>query len=105
MDALYRKSLRVSSAAKGDLGAGKIVNLQSNDAGERAMRYRSAAAGRAVGSSRNGAVASTASFPTSPLCSQALDAANLFAHGEHAGCVPCALAWLAKLGPAAIGPS
>ncbi|PRW61038.1 multidrug resistance-associated 1 isoform X8 [Chlorella sorokiniana] len=32
VDALYRKSLRVSSAAKGDLGAGKIVNLQSNDA-------------------------------------------------------------------------
>ncbi|PRW33949.1 ABC transporter isoform A [Chlorella sorokiniana] len=30
--ALYRKSLRVSSAAKGDLGVGKIVNLQSNDA-------------------------------------------------------------------------
>ena len=45
MDALYRKSLRVSSAAKGDLGAGKIVNLQSNDAGERAMCYRSEAAG------------------------------------------------------------
>lgn len=34
MDALYRKSLRVSSAAKGDMGAGKIQNLQSNDAGE-----------------------------------------------------------------------
>lgn len=34
VDALYRKSLRVSSAAKGEMGAGKIVNLQSNDAGE-----------------------------------------------------------------------
>ena len=34
VDALYRKSLRISSAAKGDLGVGKIVNLQSNDAGE-----------------------------------------------------------------------
>lgn len=33
MDALYRKSLRISAAAKGDMGAGKIVNLQSNDAG------------------------------------------------------------------------
>lgn len=32
VDMLYRKSLRVSSAAKGQLGAGKIVNLQSNDA-------------------------------------------------------------------------
>jgi hypothetical protein len=34
VDMLYRKSLRVSSAAKGQLGAGKIVNLQSNDACE-----------------------------------------------------------------------
>ncbi|KAI3434886.1 hypothetical protein D9Q98_002940 [Chlorella vulgaris] len=32
VDMLYRKSLRVSSAAKGELGAGTIVNLQSNDA-------------------------------------------------------------------------
>lgn len=57
--------------------------------------------------SRSGALASTASFPTGPLCSQALDAANLFAYGEHTGCVPCAFAryWIVKLGPAAIGPS
>jgi hypothetical protein len=34
VDMLYRKSLRVSSAAKGELGAGTIVNLQSNDACE-----------------------------------------------------------------------
>ncbi|EFN56982.1 hypothetical protein CHLNCDRAFT_143584 [Chlorella variabilis] len=32
VDMLYRKSLRISAAAKGELGAGKIVNLQSNDA-------------------------------------------------------------------------
>lgn len=35
VDMLYRKSLRISAAAKGELGAGKIVNLQSNDAGGR----------------------------------------------------------------------
>lgn len=28
VDMLYRKSLRLSSAAKGEAGAGKIVNLQ-----------------------------------------------------------------------------
>jgi ATP-binding cassette, subfamily C (CFTR/MRP), member 1 len=32
VDALYRKSLRVSAAARAELGAGAIVNLQSNDA-------------------------------------------------------------------------
>ncbi|KAL4446696.1 hypothetical protein ABPG77_007940 [Micractinium sp. CCAP 211/92] len=32
VDALYRKSLRISSAARAEHGAGKIVNLQSNDA-------------------------------------------------------------------------
>ncbi|PSC76242.1 multidrug resistance-associated 1 isoform X1 [Micractinium conductrix] len=32
VDALYRKSLRISAAARAEHGAGKIVNLQSNDA-------------------------------------------------------------------------
>jgi hypothetical protein len=32
VDALFRKSLRVSSAAKSEAGVGAIVNLQSNDA-------------------------------------------------------------------------
>lgn len=32
LEALYRKSLRVSSAVKAALGVGPIVNLQSNDA-------------------------------------------------------------------------
>lgn len=32
VDALFRKSMRVSSAAKSEAGVGKIVNLQSNDA-------------------------------------------------------------------------
>lgn len=43
VDALYRKSLRVSSATKGDMGVGKIVNLQSNDAGGRAGGWAGAA--------------------------------------------------------------
>ncbi len=32
VDALFRKSLRISSAAKSEAGVGAIVNIQSNDA-------------------------------------------------------------------------
>lgn len=32
VDVLYAKSLRLSGAAKSDMGIGAIVNLQSNDA-------------------------------------------------------------------------
>ena len=40
---LYRKSLRISSAARAEQGAGRIVNLQSNDAGEARAARRSLA--------------------------------------------------------------
>ena len=45
VDTLNRKSLRVSSAAKAELGAGKIVNLQSNDAGEWSCTHSGPAGG------------------------------------------------------------
>ncbi len=31
IDSIYRKSLRITSATKGSMGVGAIVNLQSND--------------------------------------------------------------------------
>lgn len=92
MDALYRKSLRISSAAKSELGAGKVVNLQSNDAGAGWMQGRSAAClmgmGSATGGSHRGRDAGSC-FRVAPVCPGPCCAAKLWMLPTYLHMVSC----------------